>query len=89
MYYYQHVNALREFPVLNLSRPNHDVSVLFAMKELNPKRIESWMKKKNDRNPDAKSVLMSIPVMLHGEISWPRSLLMKKAHWLTTIVMAI
>lgn len=66
-YYYQHVNVLREFPPLNLSRPNHDVSVPFALKELRPKRIESWMRKKDERNPDAKSVLMSIPVTLHGE----------------------
>ena len=66
-YYYQHVNALRELPALNLSRPNHDVSVPFALKELKPKRIESWMRKKDDTNPDAKSVLMTIPVRLHGE----------------------
>lgn len=66
-YYYQHVNALRELPALSLLRPNHDVSVPFAMKELKPKRIESWMRKKDERNPDAKSVLMSIPVTLHGE----------------------
>lgn len=66
-YYYQHVNALRELPALSLSRPNHDVSVPFALKELKPNRIESWMRKKDDRNPDAKSVLMTIPVTLHGE----------------------
>lgn len=66
-YYYQHVNALRDFPALSLSRPNHDVSVPFALKELKPKRIESWMRKKDDTNPDAKSVLMTIPVTLHGE----------------------
>ncbi len=66
-YYYQHVNVLRDFPTLNLSRPNHDVSVPFVLKELKPKRIESWMRKKDERNPDAKSVLMSIPVTLHGE----------------------
>lgn len=66
-YYYQHVNALRELPALSLSRPNHDVSVPFTLKELKPKRIESWMRKKDERNPDAKSVLMSIPVTLHGE----------------------
>lgn len=66
-YYYQHVNALRELPALSLSRPNHDVSVPFILKELKPKRIESWMRKKDERNPDAKSVLMSIPVTLHGE----------------------
>ena len=66
-YYYQHVNVLRELPALNLSRPNHDVSVPFTLKELKPKRIESWMRKKDERNPDAKSVLMSIPVTLHGE----------------------
>lgn len=66
-YYYQHINALRDFPALSLSRPNHDVSVPFALKELKPKRIESWMRKKDERNPDAKSVLMSIPVTLHGE----------------------
>jgi predicted aspartyl protease len=66
-YYYQHVNVLRDFPALNLSRPNHDVSVPFVLKELKPKRIESWMRKKDERNPDAKSVLMSIPVTLHGE----------------------
>ncbi len=66
-YYYQHVNALRELPALSLSRPNHDVSVPFTLKELKPKRIESWMRKKDERNPDAKSVLMSIPVTLQGE----------------------
>ena len=66
-HYYQHVNALRELPALSLSRPNHDVSVPFTLKELKPKRIESWMRKKDDRNPDAKSILMSIPVTLHGE----------------------
>ena len=66
-YYYQHVNALRDLPALSLSRPNHDVSVPFTLKELKPKRIESWMRKKDERNPDAKSVLMSIPVTLHGE----------------------
>lgn len=66
-YYYQHVNALHDLPALNVSRPNHDVSVPFALKELKPKRIESWMRKKDERNPDAKSVLMSIPVTLHGE----------------------
>ena len=66
-YYYQHVNVLRELPALSLSRPNHDVSVPFTLKELKPKRIESWMRKKDDSNPDAKSVLMSIPVTLHGE----------------------
>ncbi len=66
-YYYQHVNVLRDFPALNLSRPNHDVSVPFVLKELKPKRIESWIRKKDERNPDAKSVLMSIPVTLHGE----------------------
>ncbi len=66
-YYYQHVNVLRELPALSLSRPNHDVSVPFTLKELKPKRIESWMRKKDERNPDAKSVLMSIPVTLHGE----------------------
>lgn len=66
-YYYQHVNAVREFPALNLSRPNHDVSVPFALKELKPERIESWMRKKDERNPDAKSILMSVPVTLHGE----------------------
>ena len=66
-YYYQHVNALREFPALSLSRPNHDVSVPFTLKELKPKRIEPWMRKKDKRNPDAKSVSMSIPVTLHGE----------------------
>lgn len=65
--YHQHVNALRGLPALNLSRPDHDVSVPFALKELKPKRIESWMRKKNDSNPDAKSVLMSIPVTFHGE----------------------
>ena len=66
-YYYQHVNALRELPALSVLRPNYDVSLPFALKELKPKRIESWMRKKDDRNPDAKSVLMSIPVTLHGE----------------------
>ena len=66
-YYYQHVNVLRELPALSLSRPNHDVSVPFTLKELKPKRIESWMRKKDERNLDAKSVLMSIPVTLHGE----------------------
>ena len=66
-YYYQHVNVLRELPALSLSRPNHDVSVPFTLKELKPKRIESWMRKKDERNPDAKSILMSIPVTLHGE----------------------
>ena len=66
-YYYQHLNALRELPAQSMSRPNHDVSVPFALKELKPKRIESWMRKKDDRNPDAKSILMSIPVTLHGE----------------------
>ena len=66
-YFFQHVNAIREFPALNLSRPNHDVSVPFALKELKPKRIESWMRKKDERNPDAKSILMSVPVTLHGE----------------------
>ncbi len=66
-YYYQHVNVLRELPALSLSRPNHDVSVPFTLKELKPKRIESWMRKKDARNFDAKSVLMSIPVTLHGE----------------------
>jgi len=66
-YYYQHLNALRELPAQSMSRPNHDVSVPFALKELKPKRIESWMRKKDERNPDAKSVLMSIPVTLHGE----------------------
>lgn len=66
-YYYQHVNVLRELPALSLSRPNHDVSVPFTLKELKPKRIESWMRKKDDRNPDAKSVLMSVPITLHGE----------------------
>ena len=65
--YYQHVNALRDLPALSLSRPNHDVSVPFALKELKPKRIESWMRKKDGRNPDAKSVLMGIPITLHGE----------------------
>ncbi len=66
-YYYRNVNAVREYPALNLSRPDHDVSVPFALKELKPKRIEPWMRKKNERNPDAKSILMSIPVTLHGE----------------------
>ena len=66
-YFNQHVNAIREFPELNLSRPNHDVSVPFALKELKPKRIESWMRKKDERNPDAKSILMSVPVTFHGE----------------------
>ena len=66
-YYYQHVNAVRELPALNLSRPNHDVFVPFALKELKPKRIESWMRKKDERNSDAKSILMSVPVTLHGE----------------------
>lgn len=66
-YYYQHLNALRELPAQSMSRPNHDVSVPFALKELKPKRIESWMRKKDDRNPDVKSILMSIPVTLHGE----------------------
>lgn len=66
-YYYQHVNVLRELPALSMSRPNHDVSVPFTLKELKPKRIESWMRKKDDRNPDAKSVLMSVPITLHGE----------------------
>ena len=66
-YFHQHINAIREFPAQSLSRPNYDVSVPFALKELKPKRIESWMRKKDDRNPDAKSVLMSIPVTLHGE----------------------
>ena len=66
-YYYQHVNALRDLPALSLSRPNHDVSVPFTLKELKPKRIESWMRKKDDSNPDAKSVLMSIPITFHGE----------------------
>ena len=66
-YYYQHVSVLRELPALSLSRPNHDVSVPFTLKELKPKRIESWMRKKDERNLDAKSVLMSIPVTLHGE----------------------
>ena len=66
-YYYQHVNALSELPALSVLRPNYDVSLPFALKELKPKRIESWMRKKDDRNPDAKSVLMSIPVTLHGE----------------------
>ena len=66
-YYYQHVNVLRDYPALNLSRPNHDVSVPFTLKELKPKRIESWMRKKDERNPDAKSVLISVPVTLHGE----------------------
>ena len=66
-YYYQHLNALRELPAQSMSRPNHDVSVPFALKELKPKRIESWMRKKDGRNPDAKSILMSIPVTLHGE----------------------
>ena len=65
--YHQHVNALRGLPALSLSRPNHDVSVPFTLKELKPKRIESWMRKKADRNPDAKSVLMSVPITLHGE----------------------
>ena len=37
------------------------------MKELKPKRIESWMRKKEERNPDTKSVLITIPVTLHGE----------------------
>ncbi len=54
-------------PALSLSRPNHDVSVPFTLKELKPKRIESWMRKKDDSNPDAKSVLMSIPITFHGE----------------------
>ena len=67
VYYYQHVNALRELPAQSMSRPNHDVSVPFALKELKPKRIESWMRKKDDRNPDAKSILISIPVTLHGK----------------------
>ena len=67
VYYYQHVNALRELPALNLSRPNHDVLVPFTLKELKPKRIEPWMRKKNERNPDAKSILMSVPVTFHGE----------------------
>ena len=66
-YFHQHINAIREFPAQSLSRPNYDVSVPFALKELKPKRIESWMRKKDDRNPDTKSVLMSIPVTLHGE----------------------
>ena len=66
-YYYQHVNALRDLPALSLSRPNHDVSVPFTLKELKPKRIESWMRKKEERNPDTKSVLITIPVTLHGE----------------------
>ena len=66
-YYYQHVNVLRELPALSLSRPNHDVSVPFTLKELKPKRIESWMRKKEERNPDTKSVLITIPVTLHGE----------------------
>ena len=66
-YYYQHVNVLRDFPALSLSRPNHDVSVPFTLKELKPKRIESWMRKKEERNPDTKSVLITIPVTLHGE----------------------
>lgn len=66
-YYYQHVNALRDLPALSLSRPNHDVSVPLALKELKPKRIEPWMRKKDERNPDAKSILMSVPVTLHGE----------------------
>ena len=66
-YYYQHVNVLRDFPALSLSRPNHDVSVPFTLKELKPKRIESWMRKKEESNPDTKSVLITIPVTLHGE----------------------
>ena len=66
-YYYQHVNVLRDFPALDLSRPNHDVLVPFILKELKPKRIESWMRKKEERNPDTKSVLITIPVTLHGE----------------------
>ena len=66
-YYYQHVNVLRDFPALSLLRPNHDVSVPFTLKELKPKRIESWMRKKEERNPDTKSVLITIPVTLHGE----------------------
>ena len=66
-YYHQHVNVLRDYPALNLSRPNHDVSVPFTLKELKPKRIEPWMRKKDERNPDAKSVLISVPVTLHGE----------------------
>jgi hypothetical protein len=66
-YYYLHVNALRDFPALDLSRPNHDVLVPFILKELKPKRIESWMRKKEERNPDTKSVLITIPVTLHGE----------------------
>ena len=66
-YYYQHVNVLCELPALSLSRPNHDVSVPFTLKELKPKRIESWMRKKEERNPDTKSVLITIPVTLHGE----------------------
>jgi len=66
-YYYQHVNALRELPALSLSRPSHDVSVPLALKELKPKQIESWMRKKDEGNPDAKSILLTIPVTLHGE----------------------
>ena len=59
--------VLRDFPALDLSRPNHDVLVPFILKELKPKRIESWMRKKEERNPDTKSVLITIPVTLHGE----------------------
>lgn len=66
-YYHQHVNVLRDLPALNLSRPDHDVSVPFTLKELKPKRIEPWMRKKDERNPDAKSILISVPVTLHGE----------------------
>lgn len=66
-YYHQHVNVVRELPALCLSRPNHDISVPFVLKELKPKRIESWMRKKDERNPDAKSILISVPVTLHGE----------------------
>ncbi len=66
-YYYQHINALRDFSALSLSRPDHDVAVPFVLKELRPKRIEPWMRKKDGRNPDTKSVLLTIPVTLHGE----------------------
>ncbi len=63
--YWQSLNSIRDYPATTVSRPNKDTHIHFTLKEVKPKRIEPWMRKK--RTPDDKALAITLPVQLHGE----------------------
>lgn len=63
--YWKSINSLRKYSPTNLSRPDKDTHVAFTLKEMKPKHIEPWMKKK--RSPKDKGFLITVPVRIHGD----------------------